>query len=496
MRLALLFAALLTAPAAGQTPATPADQYEAARGAPLGERSAWIWEVSVETAQAEAPEKSRITLTLGEDWAHWSRDDESAQFVDLEAARLITMQEGGPGSDATGFVSTSLYAEARRRVDIYAALSERGTQDRIAFGEAGEFHRIWLEAAMGVAAQDGALQIEAGETVLSAAHYGETITRLSFAPGEDSACQSEPVARTRAMLAFLRHAAALHPDIITALAERGVTPCALQFTVISPDSPDGRTERWTLFPDTGARPDAVAQGAPAPPQGELVGAVGQAALAAARGEFGAAPDAAAFYEAMMARRAQGDLAGALLVSVQETHHFGPCPQQAVGSARLACAEISALTRAGLGDSDFERALEGVTAMREGEHAVAVDRLSAFLTLDGKAGAAARILTANELVAWGRDGLQSRPDLDPAALLGEALQLDPYAPDVYWHIGRRYLEAGAPHAAWLFFDVGRALPGRETTPLLRQAEALESRLAALAPHWAPAPGLDPARLVNE
>jgi hypothetical protein len=112
----------------------------------------------------------------------------------------------------------------------------------------------------------------------------------------------------------------------------------------------------------------------------------------------------------------------------------------------------------------------------------VERLAAFIDREDAAGAAARILVANELVAWGREGLESRPDLDPAALLSDAIVLDPYAPDAYWHLARRYLEAGAPHAAWVFFDLGRALPGRDPTPLLAQADALEQRLAALAPDW--------------
>jgi hypothetical protein len=181
-------------------------------------------------------------------------------------------------------------------------------------------------------------------------------------------------------------------------------------------------------------------------------------------------------------RSEGDLAGAFLTTTQETHNFGPCPTQTVGSGRLACQEVRALTAAGIGDANFERALEGTAAVRENDHATAVERLSVFIDREDAAGAAARILVANELVAWGREGLESRPDLDPAALLSEAIMLDPHAPDAYWHLARRYLEAGAPHAAWVFLDLGRALPGRDATPLLAQADALEQRLAALAPDW--------------
>ena len=67
-------------------------------------------------------------------------------------------------------------------------------------------------------------------------------------------------------------------------------------------------------------------------------------------------------------------------------------------------------------------------------------------------------------------------------VAEAIALDPVAPDPYWHLGRLYLQAGAPHAAWVFFDLGRALPGREPTPILAQAGELEARLSAVAPSW--------------
>ena len=485
MRLAVFLSLALTAPAPAQGPATAPSDYAAERGAPLGEASAYVWEVGVDASGADGFEKQRIAVRLGRDWAFWRAGGEPARLVDLFGRRFVTI---GPDGDETGpgdVVNSSLYAEARRRIDIYAGLSEGGARDQIAFGDDQTFHRIWLEAAMGVAAQGGVLEIEQAGERLTAVHDGAVIAQAWFAPGDGSPCETDQAARLEPMLAMLRHAAPLHPDLITAFRQLGAAPCALEFEVVSPDSPDGRSERWTLRPgdESGALfPDGSSA---ALPRADLIGPAGRAAADAARGDA-AAPDSAAFYEAVLNLRAEGDFAGAFLTTVQETHHFGPCPDQAIGSARLICAEINALTQAGLGDAEFERALEGVTAVRQGDHPTAVNRLSGFLTRNDFAGAAARILVANELVAWGREGLESRPDLDPAALLSEALALDPYAPDAYWHLGRRYLEAGAPHAAWTFFDLGRRLPGRTPTPLLEQSDALEARVAALAPDLAPAP----------
>ena len=486
MRLAAVLSLCLSAPVLAQSPATLPADYAAARGAPFGEAASHVWDVSVDASDAETLEKTMVVVSLGADWARWRAAGEPAQLVDLAAGRYLTIQSGETQDAPETLINSSLYAEARRRIDIYAGLSEGGAREAIAFGPGQTFHRIWLEAAMGVAAQDGVLEIAQDGDQLTASHDGEMIAQAWFALGDDSPCESEPAAAREPMLAMLRHAAPLHPELISAFRQLGMAPCALAFTVVSPESPNGRTERWTLRPGDAAGAPIPAGAAMVLPRADLIGPAGSAAAEAMRaGE--PAPDAAAFYETVLALRAEGDLAGAFLTTVQETHHFGPCPDQAVGSARLACAEVNALTRAGLGDAAFERALEGVTAVREGDHATAVGRLSIFLDRQDRAGAAARILVANELIAWGREGLESRPDLDPAALLSEALILDPYAPDTYWHLGRRYLEAGAPHAAWVFFDLGRTIPGRDPTPLLDQAGELEARIAALAPDLAPAPG---------
>lgn len=481
-------AALCAAPALAQTPATPPGAYEAARGAPFGDYEAVVFDIlKTPLDSVGGGETARLEARLGDGWAAWTGEDGADTLVDLAAHRRLTIPAG-----EEALVNTSLFAEARRRLDIYTGLSRGGQAEMISFGTAGEFDRTWLEAAMGIAANTGVLAVEETDTGFEASLKGEPVFSADYAGG---ACTRAPLTSEAAGSArtLVRHAAPLHPDIIARLAEDDRFPCAFEFLVYSPDSPNGRRETWVLDDletDAPVLPDGLETIAP---QAELIGAAGDAALVAVRGPDDAAPDAMAFFETATDLRSQGDLSGAFLTTVQESHHFGPCPDEVIGSARLACAEVRGLTAASVGEPDFERALEGYAAVRQGDHALAVDRLSAFLDRDDYAGAAARILVANELVAWGREGLESRPDLDPAALLREALVIDPYAPDVYWHLGRRYLEAGAPHAAWVFFDLGRTLPGREPTPLLAQADQLEARLAELAPAWTgPADAADESR----
>lgn len=476
--------AAFAAPALAQGPATPPDAYENARG-PFGDFEAVAFDiVRTPLGAVGGGEAARIEARLGADWAAWTGEDGTYTLVDHAAHRRLTV----PAGEAV-LINTSLYAEARRRLDIYAGLSQGGALEMIEFGEAGAFDRTWLEAAMGIAANAGVLAVVETEAGFDATLKGETVFSADYGELDDTRCETGPLTGEAAQAALIlaRHAAPLHPDIYDRLSDGERFPCAFAFTVYSPESPDGRRESWVLAEPSA---DGAALSGPIVPDGltaqlpraDLIGDAARAAPPVAGASAEAAPDAAAFFETAAALRAEGDLAGAYLTTVQETHHFGACPAESVGAGRLACNEVNALTAAGIGDPEFERLLEGVNALGDGEAARAVDRLSGFIDREDAAGAAARILTAEALVAWGREGLQARPDLDPAALLGEAIALDPYAPETYGRLGRLYLQAGAPHAAWVFFDLGRALPGRPLTASLQQAQTLEDRLSALAPAW--------------
>jgi len=471
---------LLIAAAAGaaqaQGPETAPADYETARGAPFGEAQAVAWDILVASADGAAG-LNRVEVELGADWVAWRSGADPVQRVDLRAGRLLRQ-------DAGALRNIALPAEARRRLDIYAGLSRAGSLEEIPFGQAGRFHRVWLEAAMGVAARSGDVTVRETSYGFEAVFDNTIVFSADYGDEGGSLCGDARIdpSRRAAALALIRHAVPVHPDAFDALQARDRLPCAFSYTVFSPDSPAGRFESWILRAGRGGLP-ALADAADSRlPDGELFGDAGDAALAAARSAPGTAPEPADFFSEVQRLRATGDLAGAFLTTIQETHHFGPCPEQAIGSIRLACAEASSLAQASLGDPALAQILSGLAAVRQRNHSQAIAALAPHVRRQDRAGAAARIIVANELVSWGREGLDARPDLDPAALLGEALVLDPYAPDVYWHLGRRYLAAGAPHAAWSLFDLGRALPDRAPTPLLEQVDAMEGQIAELAPDW--------------
>lgn len=579
--IALTGAAMLAA--AGAAPAGPHLQGEAyldARGAPFETLADTVWTRTRTPLTGNGAGTSvEAAARFGSDWAAWRTEGGVESLADWRTRRLITLT-----ADGGTLTNSSLYGETRRRLDTYVALSGAGAREEIAFGSAGVFHRVWLEAAMGITAFEDTLNVEDTPAGFDARFEGERIFRADFGSEAGSWCEAAPLegAAARSARFWLRHAAPVHPDVMARLEGEDRFPCAFELTVYSPESPQGRRERWVMqaAPETEAeaetadeaaadqpeqasaepeaparevemslsellelfdsgddegidaelimrvlaasrdtsasparspatstaRPSGAARTARAAeadgplglrlPEGargarlalkgdEYLETAGAAALAAVTGPAGRAPDNADFYEAFETARSTGQIAEALLISVQETHHFGPCPEDAmVGGERLTCALVRDLSRSGVGDARFERAAQGLDAALEGAHRVAVESLSVFIDGGAYSAPAAQLLTASALIGWGAEGLAARPDLDPAGLLLESIEADPYAPETYWRLGQRFMEAGSAETAWTLFDLGRNLPGREDAPGLSQVGMIEARLAELTPHWLP------------
>ena len=476
MRLIAFAACLLMSQSAwAQDTATPANAGEV--------QTTWRVQVSSVASDVVREQRSR-SVRYGPDWASWVTGQDAQMWLDLRARAHYAQPAG-----ETDIVRTSLYAEARRHLDIYVALSEGGRRDVISFGAAGTFDRVWLEAATGVASQSGSLVLTDTPTGFIALYDNQLVFSADYG-GEGSTCEAPAIAAPQAAsaLAWLPYVAPIHPDILAHLSQASRFPCAFNFIVYSPDSPAGRMERWRRIEPDGsplpALPPLPADSALIPAGADRLSTVlasAQDALSGARGE---APDIADFFDETQSLQEEGDYAGALLVQIQETHHFGPCPEASIGSERLTCAYASALAVQGRGDAEFQALSEGLDAVSRNDYALAVDRFSRFLDRDGHAGAAARILTANALISWGRVGLQAHPELDPAQLLAQALIMDPFAPDAYWRLGQRYLAAGAPAPAWSLFDLGRQLPRPIAQTALAEAGLLEARMTDLAPFWLP------------
>jgi hypothetical protein len=501
--LAAVSACVLSAPALAQPvmgPHLDAHEYVQARGGAFGAAWALGFEVARQPApsgydarlaaeEAEAPELpeaegggSARTALIGADWALHARDGERTLY-DFRAGRLVRMTGGT-------FANGSMHAAAQRASDMLAALSAGGTEEVISFDGVGELDRFWLEAAMGAAA--GPAEVEAAMDGESRIVWTRGSHQIAAAEMEGCERPEMDAENLRSALSMLNAAAPVHPLVLDGIGAAGALPCVLSFAVYSPDSPQGRIETWRLVGaelDEDAAPLAMDL-RPVLPDSELLdGPHMDRALAAARGVGGEPVDPAGFMELIEAAQDGGDHAGAWLLLGAEASNFGPCPEEPIGTERLVCAGAGPIVRAAREDEGFQQLMETIAAAQEGAHRAALEGMLAHIERQDRAGAAARVMAAMEMIGWGREGLETYPTIDPAGLLEEALALDPHAPDYYWHLGLRYLEAGAPEAAWALFDLGRALPGREPTPALAQADMIETRAQSLAPGFFPFTGVE-------
>jgi hypothetical protein len=110
-------------------------------------------------------------------------------------------------------------------------------------------------------------------------------------------------------------------------------------------------------------------------------------------------------------------------------------------------------------------------------------MTPYLDEEGYAGAAARTIAANELMAWAARDPEGPPaEFDPFALLAEAIAIDPSAGANYRYLGNAFLNSRNPIAAWAVYDAGRAVPGAADNELLADVAILEDRLRVLAPDF--------------
>lgn len=306
---------------------------------------------------------------------------------------------------------------------------------------------------------------------------GTTTLRYPDAAPEDQA-QAELFRR------WMRHALPLHPDVLAALRGAPAIPQQFSYFIVSPDSPEGRREVWTLQAREAAEdgfmlePDLTAHSNPPALLSEIV--LPAAAIAA---QQDTAPGEDAFIEAINAYREAGDLARAYLVTFQESSRNGPCPPPGQAATREVCGEVSSLVAAGLGDPDFESVFAAVNQIGGDDTETLLQTLTPYLEDDTLAGAAARTIIANELLAWAvRDPEGPPEDLNPNALLAEAIAIDPFAGANYRYLGNSLLTLRNPVGAWAVFDAGRAVAGAGEHPMLQAVGVQEERLHGLAPDF--------------
>ena len=289
----------------------------------------------------------------------------------------------------------------------------------------------------------------------------------------------------RVFKGWMRHALPVHPDAFAALDDAEAIPQQFSFVVVSPNSPEGRREVWTLIAveDPEAEfplPDGLEPGFDGP-----LAPVAEPAADALRAIENANPPASSDITSTAQRlRDEGELALAYLTLYQDSAHRGQC--QRGDTARAACQAIGSIVAAGLGNAEFEALLTGLAGLTNGDAETAYNAVAPYLDASGFAGAAANLIAGNELIAWAAsaDAESELPDTDPFVLLAQSADRDAYAPAIYWHLAQAHLAANHADAAWTMLDLGRHIPGGAQHELLRQAGVVEVRLQRLAPEFFP------------
>ncbi|WP_019959882.1 tetratricopeptide repeat protein [Woodsholea maritima] len=432
--------------------------------------------ISTGAVEGQQPQtESPYRVRFGQDYALDFNQERGPCLIDFKTERTLC-----DSAQATALTNTSFFGPVRRNIDTYVGLSQSGQREIIQFGANQTFERFWLEAAMGVRAT----QVELSVTLEGDLHHlsrgEERVATLDFTASDNQAALDGHV-----LTSFTRwasHNLTLHPDILAYITEVGHIPSAMTFKVVSPESPQGRMEHWQL---TSATPN--------PDLPELLndktsfifpieGEVGDVIEHAAAGLFSYRPTQESFLSEFQDALGEEDPAKALLIAHQEAFHFGPCPRETIGSSRLVCASLQGLTNAGVGNARFEALNDVLMRLGQVNYVDLEAALSPYLNADGHAGAGANLIYGLELsrLAQSDTTLIEDSALSPQSALNAALLKDPMAGDTYWYLAQHAIASGNYDQGWAYLDLARAGAQIEKTPALDQAEAIESRLKALAP----------------
>ncbi|MGO8914962.1 MAG: hypothetical protein ACLQJR_03545 [Stellaceae bacterium] len=420
-----------------------------------------------------------LTVLLGVDYVDLVEGGRETLY-DFRLLRRLSLDR-----TAELFANFSLYGDvAFRRFE----LGKRVTLAEM-FGEAipGEplplgLRPFWLESDLGL--RSGAKQPPAirKETIADGAvrfHVdGEEVAL--FAP----ASLAVPAELRRSFAHFLRLRLPIHPDILAAIALDGRLPQRLVLVTAAAGerSPMGLVLRAATRPASGYPLPAAFAPRPLAGQAEDAEALSlrgllPVMLEAVAGRRGNGPRPLADYRRAVdqaLQRGQGFAATLLLAeaALQYGTGAGDCP--AVPGRGAQCRGADELGRMLAADPRSALFYKAQTA--EPKDPAAAAAVWAGLKRDDVAnGYVVDAFLADRLSAGGHRQ-------DAMGAFSRALDGDPYLAGVYKELGDHFLRASRTDLAWICYDLGRALPGRDANDALAAVDTLEDALAADFPDF--------------
>jgi hypothetical protein len=469
LALTLRMGAAAAADLAQTGPEASAAQIVAAHNASLGASQGDALKLVFDVSGGPYKTAATLSVELAGDYM-LVRDSQSDAIYDYKLRRIFWLDPR-----RRTFGNTSLYAMA----DFRLAETEVRRRERAMLTAAKIDSAIdlldpyWMQAELHVV--DEALPAVARKDGADGAHFLYKSAEIA-----SYALSGEPLgAAERALFAhLLEERTTLHPSTIAALLAEGRLPQRLSFA--TPPARKEETEVWTLRSVSRAPAafplEAGLTSAPAIPRNAagglaLLGRLLPVMQDAVKGRAGNGPRSAADYRAALdAMAARREWFAALLTALEAQEQYGELP--ACGAGQSACVQMKDIVTSGDARvGDLARALQMEDSDRDGALALlkGISRagISNAYVLDG--------FTGNALAGAG-DMAQALP------LLIAQVRGNPYVGGYYKDLGDLLRQSFEPDQAWLFYDLGRALPGGANAPVIATMNDYESKIAARAPQF--------------
>ncbi|MBX3504903.1 MAG: hypothetical protein KF895_05450 [Parvibaculum sp.] len=426
--------------------------------------------------------KEQVTLTLAEDFIETAREAHF-RLIDFKLRRSIRIDRS-----KRSFENYSLYGEiAFRAYEMQNRQHLRRTLESMNVNDPpSSVNPFWAAVELRVPDRT------APDAIASRRDDGD-IVRFSYGGSEVSSftlsTTQVPVALRKRFVQGMREVTSVHPAILDAMTSGGTVPQEIayvraknsggfKYTTLVLISAGPVTPSYPLPADFKAdiRPDRAV--APLErPGAKILRELMPVMLDAVAGRHGSGPQSVSNYKsaidnAMRAGQSFQALALALELSLQYGDNLSTCP-----SSETACHPFGKIVQAAERDPNGRALLHSFRIEQSDPAAATRERESIDTSLLSN-GYLVGAFIANGLNAQG-----TRPE-DARRLHRDAILGNPYVGSFYKDIGDHFTYSFEIPTAWLFYDLGRALPGRnqaESDPLAR-VDSIEKRLSADFPEF--------------
>jgi len=408
-----------------------------------------------------------ITLDLAPDFAIVTRDRELVIY-DYLLRRLITLND-----KAHSFTNMSLYG----LVDVLVAETfNRRMQHQLLKGVnlsqgAALMDPFWVQSELHVMdPQDSTPSIDRRTDPNGSVHFlygGKEVA--SYLPSKQVMTPDE-AARLKKML---RYATQMHPIIIDDIGASGFVPQRLAFE--NPPMWKKPASEWTLQSAVPVRAVIPLRPGDKPALPPLPDSVAPLIPVMAAAKAGQAPDHRTVddYRAAIEKSVGANPFQALVYALEASLQFGQQVLECPDTAK--CHSLKQVFQMAERDPRAAIVLRALSPHSKEELEQAIKELRAMKRDD--------LSNAYVLDDWLANSLVESGQVEPALpLFVSAIKGNPYMAGYYKDIGDAFRFSFQPDRAWLFYDMGREIPGSNAAPVVAQWNAYEAQLAQTHPEF--------------